>query len=84
MAADADQADDAEQPAGEYRYFESGLHVLLLRLSRMHDKADMHETLVSALSASAVGPDVVCVVQVAPHAGADSESQLEPFFPTKE
>jgi hypothetical protein len=29
----------------------------------MHDKADAHETLVSALSASAVGPDVVCVVQ---------------------
>jgi hypothetical protein len=40
----------------------------------MHDKADTHETLVSALSASAVGPDVVCVVQVAPYAGADSST----------
>jgi hypothetical protein len=38
----------------------------------MHDAADTHETLVSALSASPVGPNVVCVVQLAPFAGAAS------------
>jgi hypothetical protein len=35
MAADADQAHDAEQPAAEYRYLESGLHLMLLRFSRI-------------------------------------------------
>jgi hypothetical protein len=38
----------------------------------MHDEAATHETLVSALSASPAGPDVVCVVQLAPYAGVDS------------
>jgi hypothetical protein len=36
----------------------------------MHDVADTHDTLVNALSASPVAPDVVWVVHVAPSADA--------------